>query len=68
MPQAQGKQAQSPPRFRTVLRGTLGALIAFSLVVNLLALTGPLFMLQVYDRVLTSGSVPTLVGLVSTPS
>ena len=64
MPQAQGKQAQSPPRFRTVLRGTLGALIAFSLVVNLLALTGPLFMLQVYDRVLTSGSVPTLVGLV----
>ena len=64
MPQAQGKQAQSPPRFRTVLRGTLGALISFSLVVNLLALTGPLFMLQVYDRVLTSGSVPTLVGLV----
>jgi PrtD family type I secretion system ABC transporter len=26
-------------------------------------LTGPLFMLQVYDRVLTSGSIPTLVAL-----
>ncbi len=34
------------------------------MVVNILALTGPLFMLQIYDRVLTSGSVPTLAGLV----
>jgi PrtD family type I secretion system ABC transporter len=38
---------------------------AFSAVINLLMLTGPLFMLQVYDRVLTSASVPTLVGLVA---
>ena len=36
----------------------------FSLIINLLMLTGPLFMLQVYDRVLTSGSVPTLLALV----
>jgi len=35
----------------------------FSGVINLLMLTGPLFMLQVYDRVLPSGSLPTLVGL-----
>ncbi|MER8442075.1 hypothetical protein NKH52_02520 [Mesorhizobium sp. M1066] len=33
-------------------------------VVNVLALISPLFMLQVYDRVLASGSVSTLVGLV----
>ena len=36
---------------------------AISCVTNLLMLTGPLFMLQIYDRVLTSGSVPTLVAL-----
>ncbi len=34
-----------------------------SCLINLLMLTGPLFMLQVYDRVMTSGSMPTLVAL-----
>lgn len=41
------------------------SIVVFSFFVNLLMLTGPLFMLQIYDRVLTSGSVPTLVALSS---
>ena len=39
------------------------AVLVFSLFVNLLMFTGPLFMLQIYDRVLSSGSIPTLVAL-----
>jgi ATP-binding cassette subfamily C protein len=39
---------------------TLGV---FSACLNFLALTGPLFMLQIYDRVLPSGSVATLMLL-----
>jgi ATP-binding cassette, subfamily C, type I secretion system permease/ATPase len=35
----------------------------FSGAINILALTGSFYMLQVYDRVLPSHSVPTLVGL-----
>jgi ATP-binding cassette subfamily C protein len=35
----------------------------FSFFVNLLMLTGPLYMLQVYDRVLGSGSEETLLAL-----
>lgn len=41
----------------------MAAVFLVSLVSNLLMLTGPLFMLQVYDRVLTSRSLPTLVAL-----
>jgi PrtD family type I secretion system ABC transporter len=35
----------------------------FTGVINILMLTGPLFMIQVYDRVLTSRSIPTLIAL-----
>ena len=35
----------------------------FSAVINILMLTGPLYMLQVYDRVLLSRSMSTLVAL-----
>ncbi|MCH8953290.1 MAG: type I secretion system permease/ATPase, partial [Proteobacteria bacterium] len=52
------------------LRGAMGrcrwqfvAVAVFSIFVNLLMLTGPLFMLQIYDRVLSSRSVETLVAL-----
>jgi PrtD family type I secretion system ABC transporter len=48
------------------LRACRGAFIGvgvMSCMINLLYLTGSLFMLEVYDRVLPSRSVPTLVGL-----
>jgi len=45
-------------------RGLFLSVGLFSFFVNLLMLTGPLFMLQVYDRVLGSRSEATLVALV----
>ena len=39
------------------------AVAVFSFFVNLLMLTGPLYMLQVYDRVLGSRSEATLIAL-----
>ncbi len=44
-------------------RGVFVCLGIFSGMINILMLTGSFFMLQVYDRVLPSQSVPTLVGL-----
>lgn len=44
-------------------RGAFFGVAAVSGMTNLLMLTGPLFMLQIYDRVLASRSVPTLVVL-----
>jgi ATP-binding cassette subfamily C protein len=49
-----------------LMKASRGAFLStgiFSGVVNILMLTGSIFMLQVYDRVLGSGSVPTLVAL-----
>src|SRR3989475_1490507 len=49
------------------LRACRGAFIGvgvMSCMINLLYLTGSIFMLEVADRVLRSGSVPALVGLV----
>ncbi len=46
-------------------RGALVVVVLLSAVVNLLMLTGPLFMLQIYDRVLTSRSEATLVMLLA---
>lgn len=45
------------------LKSTVVYLAVISLFINMLMLTGPLFMVQVYDRVLASYSVPTLVVL-----
>ena len=49
--------------FQRASRGILGVAILFSVFVNLLMLTGPLYMLQIYDRVLGSQSEATLVAL-----
>ncbi len=43
--------------------GLFASVFLFSLFVNLLMLTGPLYMLQVYDRVLGSRSEETLIAL-----
>ena len=48
---------------RNELRRPFAAVVAFSIAINLLALTVPLYMTQVFDRVLTSYSVETLVML-----
>ncbi|KMW60607.1 Type I secretion system ATPase [Candidatus Rhodobacter oscarellae] len=48
---------------RATNRGLFWAVGIFSFFVNLLMLTGPLFMLQVYDRVLGSRSEETLLAL-----
>ena len=47
------------------LKAIAPALIVISCIVNILALTGSLYMLQVYDRVLSSRSIPTLIALSS---
>lgn len=44
-------------------KGAIGLIAVLSLGSNLLMLTGPLYMMQVYDRVLGSRSVPTLLAL-----
>ncbi len=50
-------------RARAQSRWLLRAAALFSVFINLLMLTGPLFMLQVYDRVLASRSEETLLAL-----
>ncbi len=52
--------------YRRALRALRAGLLAtagISAMISVLMLTGSIYMLQVYDRVLASGSVPTLVGL-----
>ena len=44
-------------------RGALIGLGLFSALINILYLTGSFYMLQVYDRVIPSRSVPTLIAL-----
>ncbi len=60
------KPTLTPNPYRTALghlRRSFVAVALFSAAINVLMLTGPLYMLQVYDRVLSSGSLATLQGL-----
>lgn len=45
------------------IRGGIVVLAIFSFAINLLLLASPLYMLQVYDRVLVSGRIETLIML-----
>jgi ATP-binding cassette, subfamily C, bacterial PrsD len=47
----------------TALRGTTWSLVMMSGVLNVIYLTGSFFMLEIYDRVIPSKSLPTLIGL-----
>src|SRR3954468_24562573 len=60
------KSPAAPAELAAAFSACRSALLGIALmtgVINLLYLTGSFFMLEVYDRVLPSRSVPTLVGL-----
>lgn len=63
MTSADGKQPASLREAIDTLKGSFTAVAVFSFFLNLLLLTAPLYMLQVFDRVLTSRSGDTLVLL-----
>lgn len=44
-------------------RGIFFFLFSMSGIINILALTGAFYMLQIYDRALTSGSIATLIAI-----
>ena len=69
MPHTRSYPGHNPPRSDLaaaliVCRGAFIGTAAISGMSNILMLTGAMFMLEVYDRVLPSRSMPTLLGLV----
>ena len=58
-----GQRASELSRALAACRHAFIGVGIMSGLINVLALSGSLFMLQVYDRVLPSRSVPTLIGL-----
>jgi PrtD family type I secretion system ABC transporter len=62
----QARKPESRNQIAGVLAACRGSFIGIGLVsgiINLLTLTSSIFMMQVYDRVLASQSVPTLIAL-----
>src|SRR3569832_953846 len=62
-PDAIKQAGPQPVPLRRVFLRAIADVGLFSLLINLLLLVIPLFLLQVYDRVLPSSSVETLVYL-----
>jgi len=59
----QNKHSSISIDLRNRFLANLPILFLYSLAINVLIMAGPLFMLQVYDRVIPSQSIPTLSGL-----
>jgi PrtD family type I secretion system ABC transporter len=57
------KQANEVQKAMRACGGAMAIIMGFSLAINLLMLASPLYMMQVFDRVLTSRSGDTLVML-----
>ncbi len=59
-------QAQAPTALQKTIRSGMRiywVVLLLSIIANLLLLTSPIYMLQIYDRVLQSGSTETLIIL-----
>ncbi|MEP3329231.1 type I secretion system permease/ATPase [Sedimentitalea sp.] len=54
---------KSAEKLTAGFRGIFVFLFLMSGIINILALTGAFYMMQIYDRALTSGSVPTLLAI-----
>src|SRR5690606_15046756 len=57
------KSIWSSLRVSQNVMSAFGLVMVFSIFVNLLILTSPIYMMQVYDRVLTTSRVETLIFL-----
>src|SRR6266508_444442 len=63
MAQAASQTSTELRRAVAASRSAFALCALFSMIINLLMLASPLYMLQVYDRVLTTGRAETLVML-----
>src|SRR6478609_8238250 len=55
--------SRASPKIMASCRGAFTGVAVLSGLINILYLSGSIFMMEVYDRVLPSRSLPTLVGL-----
>ena len=58
-----GSKRKNVEKLTKGFSGIFVFLFLVSGIINILALTGSFYMLQIYDRALTSGSIPTLLAL-----